>query len=123
MNKRVIQYDIINLAVIGITVCFFVYEYKNIAELFADKSIFSILILLVSAMLVHSIKAGRLYLALYGSGIGFKTYLKAYCRRTFSDVLLWNANEKWIKGHCHYPAGQIYGYHCTGYNDFNCVDI
>ncbi|MGN1167765.1 MAG: lysylphosphatidylglycerol synthase domain-containing protein [Lachnospiraceae bacterium] len=102
MNKRVIQYDIINLAVIGITVCFFVYEYKNIAELFADKSFFSILILLVSAMLVHSIKAGRLYLALYGSGIGFKTYLKAYCKVTPVSIVL------------PFKSGELFRMYCYG---------
>lgn len=46
-----------------------------------------ILIIVATVLLVHMIKAGRLYLALYGSELRFSKYLKIYCKVTPVSVI------------------------------------
>ena len=82
MKRQKIHYNLINMMVIlGALVCF-VYEYKNVGAIFQNETVFKVLIVFVTAIIVHAVKAGRLYLALYGSEISVLSYLKTYCKVT-----------------------------------------
>lgn len=87
MGVKKIQYNVINMAVIFLTAALFIYGYRDIREIFRGENVLSVFILTVTVILVHAIKAGRLYLALYGSDIDFVTYLKIYCKVTPVSVL------------------------------------
>lgn len=80
MERRKARYNIINMAVMMVTVFLFIYEFRNFTTLFASGNVLSFLVITVTAILVHTIKVVRLYLALYGSDITFNICLKIYCR-------------------------------------------
>lgn len=80
MERRKARYNIINIAVMMVTVFLFIYEFGNFTNLFASGNALSFLVITVTAILVHTIKVIRLYLALYGSDITFNICLKIYCR-------------------------------------------
>lgn len=82
------KYNLINIAVILITVALFINEYGNIETFFQDRGLPHILVVIVTVFVVHAIKAGRLYLALYGLEISFVRYLKVYCKVTLVSVVM-----------------------------------
>lgn len=82
MEKQKNNYNIINAVVILSTILCFGYEYKNIGLLFQSETVIRMLIVFVTAIIVHAVKAGRLYLALYGSDVTISAYLKTYCKVT-----------------------------------------
>ncbi len=102
MNGIRFRYNLINLAVILITVALFIIDYQDIDELFCGSGLIPGLILVVSVFLVHAIKAGRLYLALYGSEISFPAYLKLYCKVTPVSVV------------APYKLGEFFRMYCYG---------
>lgn len=75
---------IVILAALGIFICI----YGNTGSVFQGRDIRHVLVLLAAAFMVHLIKAGRLYLALYGTGIGFPDSLKIYCKVTPVSMVL-----------------------------------
>ena len=77
-SKRI--YKIINLAMICLTVIIFMQDYSDVSEFFDGMTMISSFILIGSTILVHAVKAGRLYLALYGTGIELNAHLKIYCK-------------------------------------------
>lgn len=82
MKRQKKHYNLINLIVIlGVLVCF-VYEYKDVGEIFQNETFIKILIVVLTVIIVHVVKSGRLYLALYGSEISVLDYLKIYCKVT-----------------------------------------
>lgn len=87
MDEKKLGYNIINIVVIGLTAGLFLYDYRNVAEFFSGKTAASILILIITVILVHAVKAGRLYIALYGAEIDFVTFLKIYCKVTPVSVV------------------------------------
>ena len=83
MSKKKIGYNILNIFVILITVGLFVYEYRDVTGIFeGGAQPVTLVILVVAVILVHIMKAGRLYLALYGLDISILDYIKAYCKVT-----------------------------------------
>ncbi|MDE7312660.1 MAG: lysylphosphatidylglycerol synthase domain-containing protein [Eubacterium sp.] len=62
----------------------------------------SVLILIGTVVTVHIVKAGRLYLALYGSDITLYTYMKTYCKVAPVSVLI------------PYKLGEIFKMYCYG---------
>lgn len=102
MEKKSYKYNLINLAVILATAMLFVYDYRDIMSVFQNISLFQILILMATVLLVHAVKAGRLYLALYGSDISFLTYLKVYCKVTPISVVI------------PYKLGEFFRMYCYG---------
>lgn len=73
-------YDVVNLTMILLTVVIFIRDYGNVQEIFNGMTVLSALVLIGTTILVHVVKAGRLYLALYGTGIGLTAHLKTYCK-------------------------------------------
>ena len=88
MKKDRAGYNWINgiviLAALGIFICI----YRNTGSVFQGRDIRHVLVLLAAALMVHLIKAGRLYLALYGTGMGASEYIKIYCKVTPVSMVL-----------------------------------
>lgn len=104
MEKVEIRYGFFNIIILILTTCIFIYEYKNINEIFYNKKNIYILIMILTVLMVHIIKAGRLYLALYGLNISFLTYMKMYCKTTPVSVLF------------PFKIGEIFRMYCYGKN-------
>lgn len=79
MNKTA-RYNIINTAVILATAVLFVRRCGDMASAFAGRGFLRVGIFLLAAILVHMVKAGRLYLALYGTELPLSVHLKLYCK-------------------------------------------
>jgi len=97
-----IVYNVINVIVLLVTAICFVVVYQNIEGLLRDCDIFSLMLLVVAVVLVHGIKAIRLYFALYGTDIYFKEYLKIYCKVTPVSIIL------------PFKVGEIFRIYCYG---------
>lgn len=87
MNRKKTSYHFINLAVILAAVGLFVHSFRDIPGIWRNTSLSSFLILIIAILLIHTIKAARLYLALYGSEVRQKDYLKTYCKVTPVSVI------------------------------------
>lgn len=106
MNGTKFRYNFINIAVILITTALFINDYKSIGTIFQNRVIIHILITVISVFVVHVIKAGRLYLALYGSDISFSEYLKVYCKVTPVSVVIPFKLGEFFRMYCY---GKILG--------------
>lgn len=82
MDRHKGTYNIINIAVIFLAVLIFLIKYRDIMYIFKGQHLGHIIIIVVTVCIVHFIKASRLYLALYGSDITARTYIKTYCKVT-----------------------------------------
>lgn len=82
MKESGIKYGLVNLAVMATTAYVFVTSYGDIKSVFYRKDIPYIAVVLSAAGVVHLIKAGRLYLVLYGTGIDASVYIREYCKVT-----------------------------------------
>lgn len=88
IKKAGYRYNFINIIVLLITIILFLDKYIATEHLFDNIEFLQILILIFAVCMVHAIKAGRLYLVLYGSDISFLTYIKTYCKVTPVSVIL-----------------------------------
>ena len=87
-------YNLINLAVLLFSALFFVYSYVLPGDLPGLLQSGSLGVVIVTVLLVHSVKAIRLYLALYGTDIRRSTCMKLYCKVTPVSVILpWKLGE------------------------------
>ncbi len=102
MKNKECRYRLINLSIISVTVLLFVYNYRDVSSLFSDTDFFSWFIILTTVILVHLIKAGRLYLALYGSEITLSSHIKIYSKITPVSVIL------------PYKLGEFFRMYCYG---------
>lgn len=102
-NMKKIKYNFINILVMLVTVVWFSTGYCDFGvSLFFGTDIWHVGIVVVIVFVVHMIKAMRLYLALYGSGIPAKEYLKIYCKVTPVSVVL------------PYKTGELFRIYCYG---------
>lgn len=97
-------YNCINIIVIIITTILFVLDFKNVNVLFSDINWGYGLIILITVLIVHILKAGRMYLTLYGSDIGLLQYLKTYCKVTPVSVVIPFKMGEFFRMYCY---GQI----------------
>ena len=88
MKNNKTLYNLINAAVLLISALFFVKELQSIDTISGMGDVSQIILMVVTVFLVHAIKACRLYLALYGNGLGFSDYLKIYAKVTPVSMLL-----------------------------------
>lgn len=100
--KKNIDYNIINSIIILITLLFFVYEYKDILNIFENKNVTSIIVLVSTVLLVHFVKAARLYLALYGLNVDLNSYVKTYCKVTPTSIVI------------PFKLGEVFRMYCYG---------
>lgn len=102
MHMKKLIYNVINIVVLIFTAIWFVLVYLNLGNIFLASDFFSVLLLIVAVMLVHGIKAVRLYFALFGTDINFKEYLKIYCKVTPVSIVL------------PFKVGEIFRMYCYG---------
>ncbi len=95
-------YNGINIFVILITVLLFASIYVADHTWTDGFTMSGFIVLLLTVILVHLLKAFRLFLALYGSGINVKAFLKTYCKVTPVSVIL------------PFKAGDIFRMYCYG---------
>lgn len=88
MRNREYRYRLINFSVISVSVLLFIYNYQNVTALFYNTDFPRIFIIFMTVLLVHLIKVGRLYLALYGTEITLSSHVKIYCKVTPVSVIL-----------------------------------
>ncbi len=101
-GKKIPVYNIINIIVIAVSAVLFFLQYRDFRGLFQGLGAARILSIILVALLVHSVKAGRLYLVLYGSGISHRAFLKTYCKVTPVSVIL------------PFKAGELFRMYCYG---------
>lgn len=102
MKRLKIKYNFINLFILLITAGIYLYDYGTDLAIFRGKDIRHILIIITAVAAVHLIKAGRLYLALYGLDISLSTYIKIYCKVTPVSVVI------------PYKLGEFFRMYCYG---------
>lgn len=95
MKKRKgLAYNLINLCVLGLTLFLFVNAYVLPGAFAAFFDPERIPVLILTVLLVHAVKALRLYLALYGLDMSRSACMKLYCKVTpVSVVLPWKLGE------------------------------
>lgn len=101
MKKKAFVYNLINVLVLLAAGCILVRNY-SLQKLFADTGAVYIGVMLLTVLLVHFLKAIRLYFALYGANISFSQYLKIYCKVTPVSILL------------PFKSGELFRMYCYG---------
>ena len=94
MKKDRLLYNLINLAVLILTAVLFVCAYVLPGDMPAILADERVPVVILTVLLVHSVKALRLYLALYGNDMKRSACMKLYCKVTpVSVVLPWKLGE------------------------------
>lgn len=102
-KKRKAIYNWINIVVLGLGTAWFLSNYWNGYSLFGEDSLTGVLLLLATVVLVHGIKAVRLYFALFDTGMKFPEHVKIYCKVTPISVIL------------PLKAGELFRMYCYGH--------
>lgn len=92
-----------------IALVLFIYESGDIARLFKNVKLPHIFIIVLTVILVHTIKAIRLYIALYGSDIKLLQYIKVYCKVTPISIIF------------PFKLGEFFRMYCYGYSISNML--
>lgn len=82
------KYRAVDLVVLLLALLWFVREYRDLPALFAGVSVAQVLVILLTALLVHALKSARLFLALYGQKISISEHLTLYCKVTPVSMVL-----------------------------------
>lgn len=101
MKRNNNWYNAINLVVLILTARAFISEYYKADTLFENYDIGYIIVLILTVFIVHFIKAGRLYVALYGTNIGIFTYIKIYCKVTPVGVIFPFKTGEFFRMYCY----------------------
>lgn len=81
----------------------FLYTYSDIKTIFSESSAGTIIVLTITVVLVHVIKAFRLYLALYGKGVLLGQHIKLYCKVLPVSIIF------------PFKLGEVFRIYCYGY--------
>ena len=93
-KKNRLVYNLVNLLVLGLTVVLFVHDYVLPGTLPALLAPEGMPVLILTVLLVHAVKAIRLYLALYRLDMSRSVCMKLYAKVTpVSVVLPWKLGE------------------------------
>ena len=99
---RKILYIIINVIVLTIATLLFFNNYSFDLSLFSiNKKVVFLSFILIFA--VHTLKAARLYLSLYGNKFDIKEYIKTYCKVIPVNIIL------------PFKTGELFRIYCFGY--------
>ena len=128
MRKVKNTYNIINGIVLLIAIFIFFQEYCGDIHLQKERDVLSFTILIAAVVFAHMIKAGRLYLALYGADIGWETYLKVYCKVTPVSMIFPLKVGEFFRMYCygkelnyHRSFRSFYGYTCAYQHGTCCM--
>ena len=110
MKKKSFAYNLINILVLLLAALIFFMNYDGLRD-FQQIGGGQILIIIATVMLVHFLKALRLYLALYGADITPSTYAKTYCKVTPVSILLPFKFGEFFRMYCygHYTGNMLKG--------------
>ena len=108
MNKKSILYNFINIMVLLLTAALFITNYIK-TPVFFRLDVTGIVIITATVILVHFLKAFRLYLALYGSNISVSNYAKVYCKVTPVSIVL------------PFKLGELFRIYCYGHQINNML--
>ncbi|MBR5419870.1 MAG: flippase-like domain-containing protein [Lachnospiraceae bacterium] len=100
MKPAKLIYNLINLVVLLIAAALFLESYRDGAALFSGLGLSYLLLFAGAVLLVHGIKAFRLYLALYGSEIRISDYLKCWCKVTPVSLILPMKSGEFFRMYC-----------------------
>lgn len=102
-----ILYWIVNLLVILLSGCIYLFEYKGFGLFEKTIPASHIIVTFIMVLCVHFIKAIRLYGVLYGNSISFSTHIKQYCKTVPVSVIL------------PYKIGDLFRMYCYGHSISN----
>lgn len=102
MNKKKLIYNLINILVLLAATLIFALSYTTI-NIFDGLSFSHVLIVTLAVILVHFLKAVRLFLALYEPGLSGYHYCKTYCKVTPISILF------------PFKLGELFRMYCYGY--------
>ncbi|SFN78369.1 Lysylphosphatidylglycerol synthase TM region [Pseudobutyrivibrio sp. UC1225] len=110
MKKKSFAYNLINILVLLLAALIFFMNFEGLKD-FQQIGGGQILIIIATVMLVHFLKALRLYLALYGADITPSTYAKTYCKVTPVSILLPFKLGEFFRMYCygHYTGNMLKG--------------
>lgn len=101
--RRDRTYVIVNIMVCVFTLFWFVRDYIIKQPVVFQGKVLPFVAFCIAVMLVHVIKALRLYFELYGTGIDFKIFAQTYCKVTpVTMIVPWK-------------AGELFRMYCYGY--------
>ena len=88
MKAFLLKYRVADILTLAVALAWFVSQYLNVPALFAGISVAQVLVIVLTALLVHTLKAARLFLALYGQKISISEHLALYCKVTPVSMVL-----------------------------------
>ena len=88
MKAFLLKYRVVDVLTLALALAWFVSQYLNVPALFAGVSVAQVLVIVLTALLVHVLKATRLFLALYGQKISISEHLALYCKVTPVSMVL-----------------------------------
>lgn len=100
MKDNVLKYNLINILVLAASVIIFIKECLT-KGIISEFSFGRILIVFMAVVVVHAVKAGRLYFALSGEGLTLSTYLKTYCKVTPVSLLFPFKTGEFFRIYCY----------------------
>lgn len=83
-----IGYYAINAVILIITAILFISNFYKVGNSYQNESVRALIVLFITVILVHFIKAARLFFALYGTDITLSQYMRTYCKVTPVSVVL-----------------------------------
>ena len=108
MKRSSFAYNLINVLVLLVAALIFFLNYRP-AHFLSGMRADEIVVILMAVIIVHFLKAVRLYLALYGNGLSLSDYCKTYCKVTPVSILL------------PFKSGELYRMYCYGYQINNML--
>ena len=108
MKKKSLVYNWINILVLFAAALIFFLNY-NIYNVFQGVQMMHVVIIIVTVVMVHFLKALRLYLALYGADISPSAYAKTYCKVTPVSILI------------PFKLGEFFRMYCYGHHAGNML--
>lgn len=107
MKKKSLVYNWINILVLFVAALIFFLNY-NIYDVFQGVQMMHIVVVIATVVMVHFLKALRLYLALYGADISPSAYAKTYCKVTPVSILIPFKLGEFFRMYCYgHEAGNV----------------
>ncbi len=102
MKKESFVYNFINIIVLVTAALIFVMNY-SLDGVFGQIMANQVAVITITVIMVHFLKAFRLYLALYGANISPSNYAKTYCKVTPVSIIL------------PFKLGELFRMYCYGH--------
>lgn len=107
MKKKSLVYNWINILVLFAAALIFFLNY-SINDVFQGVQMMHIVVVIATVVMVHFLKALRLYLALYGADISPSAYAKTYCKVTPVSILIPFKLGEFFRMYCYgHQAGNM----------------